>query len=118
MHGQNKTHNTDNCFELNQCKKHTKSDTSKSGADKVSYKDLIAFANTKVTAALNQAKKNQTKKKEKEVKINAFNKFPSLNVESSNKEGKLKKSTPTANDDSNSNTSCLLSNDSNSNVSA
>eukprot|EP00957_Ditylum_brightwellii_P129428 9873470-Ditylum_brightwellii.AAC.1 len=47
MHGQNKTHNTDNCFELSRCKKHAKSDTSWSGADKVTYKDLNAFVNAK-----------------------------------------------------------------------
>eukprot|EP00957_Ditylum_brightwellii_P061986 4704053-Ditylum_brightwellii.AAC.1 len=34
MHGQNKTHNTDDCFELNRRKKRAKSDTSWSGADK------------------------------------------------------------------------------------
>eukprot|EP00957_Ditylum_brightwellii_P122930 9373147-Ditylum_brightwellii.AAC.1 len=117
MHGQNKTHDTGNCFVLNQRKKCAKSDTSWSETDKVSYKDLNAFVNTKVMATLNQAKKNQKKKKEKEVEINAFNKFCSFNIESSDKEGKLKKSTPTADDNNNSDASRLLSNDSNSDVS-
>ena len=81
MHGWNNTHGTDNCFELNQRKKRTKSDTSWGGKDKVSYKDLNAFVNAKVTAALNKATKKQ--KKEKEVEINAFNQFRSLKVESS-----------------------------------
>eukprot|EP00957_Ditylum_brightwellii_P170868 13005232-Ditylum_brightwellii.AAC.1 len=100
-------------------------DTSWSDKDKVSYKDLNAFVNAKVTATLNKAKKKQKERKEKEVKINAFNKFCSLNVESSDKdkEGKLKKSTPAAdsninNKDSNSKASRILSNDSDSDVSA
>eukprot|EP00957_Ditylum_brightwellii_P022834 1722533-Ditylum_brightwellii.AAC.1 len=96
MHGQNNTHDTDDCFELNQHKKCAKSDMSWSGKDKVSYKDLNVFVNTKILAALNKSKKKQ--KKEKEVEINAFNKFCSLNVESSDedKEGKLKENAPTA----------------------
>eukprot|EP00957_Ditylum_brightwellii_P012986 981276-Ditylum_brightwellii.AAC.1 len=47
MHRRNNTHNTDNCFELNQRKKRAKSDTSWSRKDKVSYKDLNAFVNAK-----------------------------------------------------------------------
>eukprot|EP00957_Ditylum_brightwellii_P201002 15322170-Ditylum_brightwellii.AAC.1 len=86
--------------------------------DKVTYKDLNAFVNAKVTAALNQAKKSQKKKKEKEAEINAFNKFCSLNVKSSDKEGELKKSAPVADDNSDSGASRLLSNDNDSNVSA
>eukprot|EP00957_Ditylum_brightwellii_P171114 13026018-Ditylum_brightwellii.AAC.1 len=112
MHGQNNTHDTDNCFEINRHKKCTKSETSRSGKDKVSYKDLNAFVSAKVLATLNKAKKKQ--KKEKEVEINAFNKFRFLNVESSNKEGELKASTTTADIDSESKASCLLSNASNS----
>eukprot|EP00957_Ditylum_brightwellii_P005097 387568-Ditylum_brightwellii.AAC.1 len=69
-------------------------------------------------AALNKAKKSQKKRKEKEIKFNSFNKFCSLNVESSNKEGKLKERAPVADDDSNSDASRLLSDESNSNVSA
>eukprot|EP00957_Ditylum_brightwellii_P047240 3588247-Ditylum_brightwellii.AAC.1 len=83
MHGQNNTHNMDNFFELNQRKKHAKSDTSRSRKDKVSYKDLNTFVNAMVTATLNKTKKKQ--KKEMEVEINAFNKLCSLNVESSDK---------------------------------
>eukprot|EP00957_Ditylum_brightwellii_P118478 9036196-Ditylum_brightwellii.AAC.1 len=63
-------------------------------------------------AALNKAKKKY--KKEKEVEINAFNKFCSLNVESSNEEGELKASATAADSNSESKESCLLSNASNS----
>eukprot|EP00957_Ditylum_brightwellii_P149474 11383163-Ditylum_brightwellii.AAC.1 len=82
---------------------------------KVTYKDLNAFVNSKVTAALNKTKKN--KKQKKEVKINAFNKFCSLNIESSDKEGEHKENAPAANDGSDSDASRLISNDSNSDVS-
>eukprot|EP00957_Ditylum_brightwellii_P161352 12286025-Ditylum_brightwellii.AAC.1 len=54
------------------------------GSDKVTYKDLNAFVNAKVTAALNNSK-NQ-KKKEKKLTINVFNKFRNLKVEDSSKE--------------------------------
>eukprot|EP00957_Ditylum_brightwellii_P016314 1226792-Ditylum_brightwellii.AAC.1 len=63
MHGPNKTHNTKDCFKLKQRAKCAKADTNCGGADKVTYKDLNAFVNAKVTAALNKAKKNQKKKK-------------------------------------------------------
>eukprot|EP00957_Ditylum_brightwellii_P032901 2494307-Ditylum_brightwellii.AAC.1 len=43
-------------------------------------------------AALNKAEKNKTK--EKEVEINAFNKFCPLNVEISDEECELKESAP------------------------
>eukprot|EP00957_Ditylum_brightwellii_P167965 12785761-Ditylum_brightwellii.AAC.1 len=55
------------------------------GADKVTYKDLNAFVNAKVTAALNKAKKNQ-KKKEKKLTINAFDNFRNLKVDNSSNE--------------------------------
>eukprot|EP00957_Ditylum_brightwellii_P184189 14029590-Ditylum_brightwellii.AAC.1 len=74
----------DDCFELNRRKKCAKSDTSRSGKDKVSYKDLSAFVNAK----------------------------------SSDEEGKLKESAPATDSDSKSKASRLLSNDSNSDVSA
>eukprot|EP00957_Ditylum_brightwellii_P116121 8857933-Ditylum_brightwellii.AAC.1 len=64
MHGPNRTHNTKDSFELKQRTKRAKADTNRGGADKVTYKDLNTFVNTKITAALNKAKKNQ-KKKEK-----------------------------------------------------
>eukprot|EP00957_Ditylum_brightwellii_P196255 14953088-Ditylum_brightwellii.AAC.1 len=63
MHGPNRTHNTKDCFELKQRAKSGKADTNCGEADKVSYKDLNAFVNAKVTATLNKAKKNQKKKK-------------------------------------------------------
>eukprot|EP00957_Ditylum_brightwellii_P196420 14965614-Ditylum_brightwellii.AAC.1 len=74
MHGPNRTHNTKDCFELKRCAEHAKADTNLDRADKVTYKDLHAFVNAKVTAALNKAKKDQ-KKKEKKETINAFDNF-------------------------------------------
>eukprot|EP00957_Ditylum_brightwellii_P136597 10416703-Ditylum_brightwellii.AAC.1 len=59
MHRHNRTHNTEDCFELKQCAKCVKANTSHNKADKVAYKDLNAFVNAKVTTALNKAKKNQ-----------------------------------------------------------
>eukprot|EP00957_Ditylum_brightwellii_P124351 9478355-Ditylum_brightwellii.AAC.2 len=58
--------------------------------DKVTYKDLNAFVNAKVTAALKRAKNIFKKeKKDKQAKLNAFNKFRTLNVnESSNNKDK------------------------------
>eukprot|EP00957_Ditylum_brightwellii_P164811 12548194-Ditylum_brightwellii.AAC.1 len=64
MHGRNKTHDTEDCFELNRRKKCAKSESSWNEKDKVTYKDLNAFVNVKVTAALNKAKKKQKKEKE------------------------------------------------------
>eukprot|EP00957_Ditylum_brightwellii_P201814 15327349-Ditylum_brightwellii.AAC.1 len=58
MHGPNGTHSTKDCFELKQRAKGAKANTSRDEADKVTYKDLNAFVNAKVTAALNKAKKN------------------------------------------------------------
>eukprot|EP00957_Ditylum_brightwellii_P028242 2132983-Ditylum_brightwellii.AAC.1 len=63
MHGPNRTHNMKDCFELKRCAKRAKSDANRSEADKVSYKDLNAFVNAKVTAALNKAKKKKQEAK-------------------------------------------------------
>eukprot|EP00957_Ditylum_brightwellii_P113865 8680777-Ditylum_brightwellii.AAC.2 len=57
-----------------------KPNTSCAKADKVSYKDLNDFVNAK--------------KKEKGTKLNTFEKFCSLNVESSNEEDKPNKHAP------------------------
>eukprot|EP00957_Ditylum_brightwellii_P188117 14321372-Ditylum_brightwellii.AAC.1 len=65
MHGPNKTHSTKDCFELKRRIKRAKADINCGRADKVTYKDLNAFVNAKVTAALNKAKKNQKKKAKK-----------------------------------------------------
>eukprot|EP00957_Ditylum_brightwellii_P038760 2929412-Ditylum_brightwellii.AAC.1 len=76
MHGCNRTHDTEDCFELKQRAIRAKPNTNRAEADKVSYKDLNALVNTKVTAAFNKAKKNLKKqRKEKEVKLKTFNKF-------------------------------------------
>eukprot|EP00957_Ditylum_brightwellii_P032474 2461087-Ditylum_brightwellii.AAC.1 len=66
MHGRNHTNATDDCFELNRCKKRGKPKTSQNGKDKVSYKDLNTFVNAKVTAALNKAKAKHKERKDKE----------------------------------------------------
>eukprot|EP00957_Ditylum_brightwellii_P048695 3694773-Ditylum_brightwellii.AAC.1 len=58
MHGRNKTHTTEDCFELKRHTKRAKPNETQTDADKVTYKDLNAFVNAKVTAALNKAKKN------------------------------------------------------------
>eukprot|EP00957_Ditylum_brightwellii_P180920 13783733-Ditylum_brightwellii.AAC.1 len=65
MHRLNRTHNAKDCFELKQRTKRAKADANCGGADKVSYKDLNAFVNAKVTAVLKKAKKNQKKKEAK-----------------------------------------------------
>eukprot|EP00957_Ditylum_brightwellii_P189034 14390572-Ditylum_brightwellii.AAC.1 len=64
MHRPNRTHNTKDCFELKRRAKRVKTDTTRGGADKVSYKDPNAFVNAKVTAVLNKVK-NQKKKEKK-----------------------------------------------------
>eukprot|EP00957_Ditylum_brightwellii_P180595 13756302-Ditylum_brightwellii.AAC.1 len=117
MHGHNRTHKTKDCFELNQHAKRAKPNTNCAKADKVSYKDLNAFVNTKVTTALNKAKKNlRNQKKQKKVKLNAFDELCSLNVESSNEEDESNKHAPAAADNNDSSVSCLLSDDSDSDV--
>eukprot|EP00957_Ditylum_brightwellii_P029423 2224110-Ditylum_brightwellii.AAC.1 len=80
------THDMKDCYELNQCKKCAKPNTSHNGSDKVTYKDLNAFVNAKVTAALKKAKSQNKRKEAKKVIINAFDKFCNLKVDSSNEE--------------------------------
>eukprot|EP00957_Ditylum_brightwellii_P162554 12378708-Ditylum_brightwellii.AAC.1 len=65
MHGHNRTHNKNDCFELNQLAKRVKANPSHFEKGKVAYKDLTAFINTKVTEALKKAKKEQKEKKAK-----------------------------------------------------
>ena len=118
MHGPNRTHNMKYCFKLKQCTKRTKADASCGGADKVSYKDLNAFADTKVTPALNKAEKNQKKKEAKKVTINTFDNFRNLKVDnSSNEESnhEVNGLAATSDNDSDSNASRVPSDDSNSN---
>ena len=83
LHGQNKTHHTKDCFEMKRRAKRAKTTTD---SGKIAYKDLNAFVNAKVTAALKKAQKERTEKKAKKVTINAFDKFCSLNVDSSSDE--------------------------------
>eukprot|EP00957_Ditylum_brightwellii_P008985 679409-Ditylum_brightwellii.AAC.1 len=115
MHGRNRPHNTGDCFELKQYTKRVKANMSHDKADEATYKDLNAFVNAKVTPALNKAKKSQ-KKRKKKVTINAFNKFCSLNAESSNEESKPEVHAPAADDNNDSSASHLLSDDSKSNT--
>eukprot|EP00957_Ditylum_brightwellii_P172944 13166478-Ditylum_brightwellii.AAC.1 len=116
MHGPSRIHNTKDCFKLKQCAKRAKANTSCDKAEKVSYKDLNAFVNAKVTATLNKAKKNQKKKEAKKVNINVFDKFRNLKVDSSNEKSdhKVNALAVTSNDDSDSNASRVPSKDSNS----
>eukprot|EP00957_Ditylum_brightwellii_P210258 15364748-Ditylum_brightwellii.AAC.1 len=83
MHRRNKSHNTEDCFELKRRTKCTKPDETHKDADK---------------------------KKEKQAKLNAFDKFRTLNVESSNAEDKPNTHAPTNVDNDDSSTSRLLSN--------
>eukprot|EP00957_Ditylum_brightwellii_P126102 9612998-Ditylum_brightwellii.AAC.1 len=114
MHGHNRTHDTEDCFEQKwRAAKRAKPNMNCAKTDKVSYKDLNAFDNAKVTAALNKAKKDLKKQmKEKEVNLNAFDKFCSLNVECSDEKDKPNKCAHVDVDDDDNSTSCLLSNDS------
>eukprot|EP00957_Ditylum_brightwellii_P029630 2239088-Ditylum_brightwellii.AAC.1 len=57
MHGHNKTHNTEVCFELKGYVKHAKLDEIRKDADKVTCKDLSAFINAKVTTASKRQRK-------------------------------------------------------------
>eukprot|EP00957_Ditylum_brightwellii_P075738 5756151-Ditylum_brightwellii.AAC.1 len=63
MHGPNRTHNTKDCFELKRRAKRAKADTTRGGADKVTYKDLKAFVNAKV---------NNSSKEESNHKVNTL----------------------------------------------
>eukprot|EP00957_Ditylum_brightwellii_P104645 7974567-Ditylum_brightwellii.AAC.1 len=114
MHGPNRTHSTKGCFELKQRAKHTNANTSCNKADKVTYKDLNAFVNAKLTTALNKANKNQKKKEAKKVTINAFDKCCNLKVDSSDEESnhEVNALAAASDNDSDSNASCVPSKDS------
>eukprot|EP00957_Ditylum_brightwellii_P157966 12023755-Ditylum_brightwellii.AAC.1 len=118
MHGCNKTHDTEDCFELKQHAKLTKQGETHTKVDKVTYKDLNMFINTKVTTALKRAKKHlKQQKKEKQVKLNVFDKFCTLNVKSSDNKDKPSTRASIDVDNNDSSASYLLSNDnSNSNI--
>eukprot|EP00957_Ditylum_brightwellii_P014887 1122965-Ditylum_brightwellii.AAC.1 len=117
MHGRNRTHDTEDCFELNWRTKCAKPNTNCAETDKVSYKDLNAFLNAKVATILNKAKNNlRNQKKQKEVKLNIFDKFISLNIESSDERDNPNKHAPAIADNNDSSASCLLSDNSDSNV--
>eukprot|EP00957_Ditylum_brightwellii_P204052 15337388-Ditylum_brightwellii.AAC.1 len=96
MHGCNRAHDTKDYFELKWCAKCTKPNTNCDEVDK--QKNL------------------RRQKKQKEVKVNALDKFCSLNVESSNEEDKPNKHAPAAADNDGSSTSHLLSDDSDSDI--
>eukprot|EP00957_Ditylum_brightwellii_P062151 4717063-Ditylum_brightwellii.AAC.1 len=93
MHGCNKTHNTKDCFELKQCVKCARQNETCKVVDKVTYKDLNAFVNTKATTDLNKAKKNLKKQKK----------------EKNNEEDKPSTHASTYVDNNDSSASCLLS---------
>eukprot|EP00957_Ditylum_brightwellii_P131779 10049652-Ditylum_brightwellii.AAC.1 len=114
MHGPNRTHNTKDFFELNQRAKRAKANPSHPEKGKMAYKDLNAFVNTKVTAVLKKAKKEQKEKKSKKTAIDAFDEFHSLKVDSSCKESnhEVNALAAASNDDSDSDDSCVPSEDS------
>eukprot|EP00957_Ditylum_brightwellii_P180371 13740310-Ditylum_brightwellii.AAC.1 len=74
------------CNEMKRRAKHVKANQNQAEKGKIAYKDLNAFVNTKVTEALKKAQKERIKKKAKEVTVNTFDKFCSLNVDSSSEE--------------------------------
>eukprot|EP00957_Ditylum_brightwellii_P054663 4141981-Ditylum_brightwellii.AAC.1 len=75
----------------------------------MTYKDLNAFVNANVTAAINKAKKNLKKqKKEKKVELITFDKFCALNVDNNNEEDKPNVHAPTNVNNDDSFASCLL----------
>eukprot|EP00957_Ditylum_brightwellii_P128216 9779004-Ditylum_brightwellii.AAC.1 len=85
---------------------------------KIAYKGLNAFVNAKVMAALKKAQKERSKKKAKKVTVNAFDKFRSLNVDSSSDEEndhKVKAFAKASNHNTDSDVSCIPSEDSESN---
>eukprot|EP00957_Ditylum_brightwellii_P148489 11305682-Ditylum_brightwellii.AAC.1 len=117
MHEHNMTHNTKDCFELNRRAKCTKANPNQVDKRQMSYKDLNAFINAKVTAALKKAQKEKKEKKTKKVTINAFDKFRFLNVDSSSEEEsnhEVNTLAATSNNDSDSDSddSCVPSEDS------
>eukprot|EP00957_Ditylum_brightwellii_P097346 7414597-Ditylum_brightwellii.AAC.1 len=63
LHRCNKTHNTKDCYKLKLCTKRAKQGREHKDINKVVYKDLNAFVNAKVTAALKKAKKIFKKEK-------------------------------------------------------
>eukprot|EP00957_Ditylum_brightwellii_P050838 3855024-Ditylum_brightwellii.AAC.1 len=81
----------------------------------MAYKDLNAFVNAKVTVALKKSQKEKEEKKTKKVTINAFDKFCSLNVDSSSKEEsdhEVNALASASDNDSDSGNSCVPSEDS------
>eukprot|EP00957_Ditylum_brightwellii_P132482 10102939-Ditylum_brightwellii.AAC.1 len=71
---------------MKQRAKRAKANPNQAEKGKIAYKDLNAFVNAKVTAALKKAQKECLEKSTKKVTINAFDKFCSLNVDSSSEE--------------------------------
>eukprot|EP00957_Ditylum_brightwellii_P021915 1652918-Ditylum_brightwellii.AAC.1 len=71
------------CYKMKQRAKRAKANPNQAEKGKIAYKDLNAFVNAKVTAALKKAQKERVEKKTKKVTINTFDKFHSLNVDSS-----------------------------------
>eukprot|EP00957_Ditylum_brightwellii_P084107 6394058-Ditylum_brightwellii.AAC.1 len=115
MHGLNTTHNTKDCFELNQRAKRAKTNPNQYDKGQMAYKDLNAFINAKVTAVLKKAQKEKKEKKTKKATMNAFDKFCSLNIDSSSKEEsdhKVNALAAASNNDSDSDNSRIPSEDS------
>eukprot|EP00957_Ditylum_brightwellii_P201799 15327296-Ditylum_brightwellii.AAC.1 len=80
------THDTKDCYELKQRAKRVKANPNQAKKGKIAYRELNAFVNAKVTAALKKAQKERIEKKTKKVTINAFDQFCSLKVDSESEE--------------------------------
>eukprot|EP00957_Ditylum_brightwellii_P189167 14399317-Ditylum_brightwellii.AAC.1 len=65
LHGRNMTHHTKDCFKMKQRAKCAKANPNQAEKEKIVYKDLNAFVNAKVTAALKKAQKECIEKKTK-----------------------------------------------------
>eukprot|EP00957_Ditylum_brightwellii_P055581 4211930-Ditylum_brightwellii.AAC.1 len=116
MHRPNRTHNTKDCFELKWRTTRVKASTSRAKTDKAAYKDLNTFVNGKVTKALKS--QERLEKDREKITINAFDKFCSLNVDSSDEERypEVNALAATNNNDSDSTASHVPSEDSKSDV--
>ena len=108
LHGENPSHSTSECFELNRRKKRAKELTNPQLSEKqrtVLYKDLNAFINAKVERAFKKKAKAKKEKKAKEIALKAFENFQNLEVKDSDDEDKKPAATKHASDKNDSDSS-------------
>eukprot|EP00957_Ditylum_brightwellii_P114885 8761132-Ditylum_brightwellii.AAC.1 len=65
LYGHNMTHDMKDCYEMKRRAKRAKANPNQAEKGKIAYKDLNAFVNAKVTAALKKAQKKWIEKKTK-----------------------------------------------------